>query len=39
MLANLNDGRNLIELRTTDGDIRVAVVPDPVSTGPVRYEP
>jgi hypothetical protein len=39
MLANLNDGRNLIELRTTEGDIRVAVTPNPLDVAPVLLEP
>ncbi|MSR40365.1 MAG: hypothetical protein EXS10_00465 [Phycisphaerales bacterium] len=32
-LAVLNNGKNPIVLRTSDGDIRIAVVPDPTSVG------
>jgi len=38
-LATLNDGTNPIVLRTTDGNIRVAVVPDPTAVGIVIRDP
>ena len=34
--ARLNDGENPILLRASEGDIRIAVVPDPMSYGPIR---
>lgn len=34
MLATLNDGTNPVILRTSDGDIRIAVVPVPTAVGP-----
>ena len=34
--AQLNDGDNPILLRASEGDIRIAVVPDPTSYGPIR---
>lgn len=34
--ARLNDGDNPILLRASEGDIRIAVVPDPMSYGPMR---
>ena len=34
--AQLNDGDNPVLLRASEGDIRIAVVPDPTSYGPIR---
>lgn len=34
MLATLNDGTNPVILRTSEGDIRIAVVPVPTAVGP-----
>ncbi len=34
--ATLDDGRNPIQVRTTEGDIRIAVVEEPLSFGPWR---
>ena len=36
MSAQLNDGDNPILLRASEGDVRIAVVPDPTSYGPIR---
>ena len=37
--ATLNDGKNLIRLRTVRGDIRIAVVADPEAVGILIFEP
>ncbi|MHC4216823.1 MAG: DUF4097 family beta strand repeat-containing protein [Planctomycetota bacterium] len=39
LVATLNDGENPIQLRTTGGDIRVAVVPDPTKIGETIVDP
>lgn len=39
MLASFNEGSNPIDLRTKDGDIRVAIVNDPTKVGPFILEP
>ncbi|MHC4947895.1 MAG: DUF4097 family beta strand repeat-containing protein [Planctomycetota bacterium] len=39
LLADFNGGENLIRLRTVDGDIRIAVVSDPLAVGQIIVEP
>lgn len=39
MFATLNDGTNPVVLRTTDGDIRIAVVHNPTDVGPLVIDP
>ena len=39
LLAVLNEGTNPITLRTVDGKIRIAVVPDPTATGTFIIDP
>jgi Toastrack DUF4097 len=39
LLATLNDGKNPVRLRTTDGDIRVAVVENPTDVGTLILTP
>ena len=38
-LALLNNGKNPVVLRTSDGDIRIAVVPDPTAVGAWILDP
>jgi hypothetical protein len=38
LLASLNGGSNAVELRTVDGNIRIAVVPDPMAVGMIIVE-
>ena len=38
-LAVLNNGKNPVVLRTSDGDIRIAVVPDPTAVGAWIIDP
>lgn len=39
MIATLNRGSNPVVLRTTDGDIRIAVVHNPTEVGPMVVDP
>jgi len=39
LVATLGTGRNPVALRTTEGDVRIAVVPDPTAVGAVIISP
>ncbi|MGI9014821.1 MAG: DUF4097 family beta strand repeat-containing protein [Phycisphaerales bacterium] len=39
MVAILNDGTNPIELRSAEGDVRIAIVPDPTAVGVFIWSP
>lgn len=39
ILATLNRGANRVTLRTVDGDVRVAIVPDPTDVGFLIFDP
>ncbi len=39
LVAQLNDGRHDVLLRTVEGDIRVSIVPDPTNVGTLIIDP
>ena len=39
LVAQLNEGRHDVLLRTVEGDIRVSIVPDPTNVGTMIIDP